>query len=193
MESGWCLPIAESPDLYMTIITKLITNTLPVVDLGKDTTININDTIILDAGSGYIKYIWSNGSEEQTITLFSLSAGDNEYSVNVTSIDNCDDSDTIVIHVIIPNSLPILFNSFELEIFPNPISDFLFIKSNANIASEFFVILIDNMGRTVFERRIAELKSNEEITLNLTNLNNGLYILRIYNNEIVLNHKIIKY
>ena len=175
------------------IITELIINDLPFVFFGEDTIITTNDTIVLDAGSDYINYIWSNGSNEQTITIANLSVGEYEYSVKVTNIDNCTNSDTIIIHVILPNSLSGPHTTFDLEIFPNPTSNFLFIKSDINIKSEFTITLIDNLGRIVFMKKINKIETNKEITFDLSNLNNGFYVLRINDYDVVTIHKIIKY
>jgi hypothetical protein len=174
------------------IITDLIIKSLPIIYLGNDTIINPNDTLVLDAGGGYSNYTWSDGSNEQTITISGLSAGDHEYSVNVTGLNNCVNSDTIFIHAMLPSSLSKVLNSFNLEIYPNPASDFLYIKSYANIETELLIRLIDNSGRVVFETTNNRLDANQVITLNLLDLKNGLYILRINDYDMVTIKKIIK-
>lgn len=175
------------------IITGLIVNTLPIVYLGNDTIIYTNDTIVLDAGNGYNNYSWSNGSNERSITISNLNVGDYEYSVEVINNKNCHNSDTITIHVVIPNSISKVFNSFGLNIYPNPNSGFLFIRSNVNIETELRIILMDDIGRVVFENTVDKCEANMEISLNLLNLKNGMYILRINNSDIVTIQKIIKY
>ncbi len=174
------------------ILTELIVNTLPNVYLGNDTIITTNDTIVLDAGAGYIDYLWSGGSNEKTITMYDLSVGDHEYSVWVKSSDNCAGSDTIILHVVLPGSLSDVAIFSDLEIFPNPTSDFLIVKSNTHIKTDFIITLIDNSGKVVFERKIEKLETKNEIVLDLLNLNNGFYILRINNTELIKIHKIIK-
>ncbi len=41
----------------------------PVVNLGNDTLICENDSITLDAGAGFISYLWNNGATSRTITV----------------------------------------------------------------------------------------------------------------------------
>ena len=65
----------------------------PVVDLGNDTSICGTIAENLDAGSGFNSYLWSTGATSQTI-IASL-VGD--YSVQVTDINGCTDTDTISI------------------------------------------------------------------------------------------------
>ena len=52
----------------------------PVVNLGPDGTICPNTSRVLDAGSGFISYLWSTGATTQTITI----TGPGTYWVNAT-------------------------------------------------------------------------------------------------------------
>ena len=54
-------------------------------------------------------------------------------------------------------------------------------------------MLIDNSGKVVFKNKIDKFEANSGITLNLSDLKNGLYILRINNSDMVSIHKIMKY
>jgi hypothetical protein len=65
-----------------------------VIDLGPDVSICEEDSIVLDAGSGYAAYIWSDGSLTQTLTV--KTSG----SYDITALDgNCRVLDTINISV----------------------------------------------------------------------------------------------
>lgn len=63
----------------------------PVVDLGVDDTLCIGSTIILDAGSGFASYEWSDGSTASTLAI--TAAG--TYSVTVVDQNGCTTADTI--------------------------------------------------------------------------------------------------
>ncbi len=175
------------------IITKLIINERPYIYLGNDTTISTNDTIILDAGSGFSEYLWNTGSIEQVLTLSNLNVGDYEYFVWVTDFNNCVGSDTIIIHAVLPNLVTNEIASFDLEIFPNPTSDFLYIRPQINIDTKTTITLIDNLGKVAYEHKIEKLNASNVMELNLTNLKNGFYILRINGTDLVYINKIIKY
>lgn len=66
----------------------------PQVDLGNDTIVCPGDTVTLDAGSGFLNVLWSNGLQTQAITA--TAAG--TYSAFVTGTNNCTNSDTVVVN-----------------------------------------------------------------------------------------------
>lgn len=78
----------------------VIVNAVPVINLGSDTS-TCNLPVLLDAGSGFNSYQWSNGATTQTITANNSSY----YTVTVTNNYGCAKSD--VIHVSI-NPLPVV-------------------------------------------------------------------------------------
>ncbi len=53
---------------------------------------------VLDAGAGYASYLWSNGSEEQTIEVNS----EDTYSVFVVDVDDCEYGDTVELELTYP-------------------------------------------------------------------------------------------
>lgn len=67
----------------------------PLVNLGADTTINPGTSIILNAGSNFLSYLWSDGSVGQYLTVNAAGT----YWVNATYPGGCLSSDTIVISV----------------------------------------------------------------------------------------------
>ena len=70
-----------------------ITDTPPAlpINLGQDTTICEGDTIILDAGSGFQSYLWSDSSTNQTLPVSTSGT----YYVEVIDSNGCTISDTI--------------------------------------------------------------------------------------------------
>jgi len=69
-------------------------NTLPIVNLGNDTTFCGNEMHTLDAGAGYLNYEWSNGAGGVSVNKV-LPYG--EESVVVTDVNGCKGGDTIVL------------------------------------------------------------------------------------------------
>lgn len=63
---------------------------IPVINLGNDT-VTYAQNIVLDAGTGNQIYEWNNGTQNQTITVDQTG----QYTVTVTSVNNCVNSDTI--------------------------------------------------------------------------------------------------
>ena len=72
-------------------------NPLPNIDLGTDTTLICAGTSeTLDAGTGFVSYLWSDGSTAQTLTA--TSAG--TYTVTGTDANGCVASDSMVIDIL---------------------------------------------------------------------------------------------
>jgi gliding motility-associated-like protein len=70
---------------------RLIYYPQPVVDLGGDQYICEGDSIVFDAGEGFESYIWQNGSQEQTYTLYTPGA----VMVTVTDENGCTTNDSV--------------------------------------------------------------------------------------------------
>ena len=75
--------------------TTIQVNPLPVVNIGADTTICQDQSIVLSAGEGFTSYLWNTG--ETTPTIETAVAG--SYSVVVTNEFNCSSSDTLYLTV----------------------------------------------------------------------------------------------
>ena len=74
----------------------VIVHPLPVVDLGNDTSIYEGESLILDAGEGFVSYLWNNGSTLQTISVDQSGS----YSVTVTDQNGCSKSAAINVTVL---------------------------------------------------------------------------------------------
>ncbi len=106
----------------------------------------------------------------------------NTYTVTITDNNGCISSDTVNINfaIGIDNSY---LNSCQVSIYPNPISDKFFIKTNTT--EKITVDLYDVNGRHVFNISSYELES-----INIENLDNGAYTLKIKSGERVINKKL---
>jgi len=67
----------------------------PELNIGNDTTICIQDSLILDAGFGHETYLWSTGDSSQSIVVYTTGL----YSVTVSNVLNCFSVDTIEVIV----------------------------------------------------------------------------------------------
>jgi len=66
----------------------------PVVNIGSDTVITLQVNYLLDAGSGYQSYLWSDGSTNQSTTVYNT----DNYWVEVTNSVQCTNRDTTLIY-----------------------------------------------------------------------------------------------
>jgi gliding motility-associated-like protein len=78
------------------VILKL--NNLPIVKLNKDSFLCINTSRALDAGTGYISYLWNTGSTTQKITANNIG----NYSVAVIDKNGCKGNDAVTINRFLP-------------------------------------------------------------------------------------------
>jgi gliding motility-associated-like protein len=63
----------------------------PPITLGGDKSFCRGDTVIIDAGNGFHQYVWSNGSIDQQIKVFTTG----DYSVRGATTDGCESRDTL--------------------------------------------------------------------------------------------------
>ena len=91
-------------------------------------------------------------------------------------------------HVTLPVSTNELKNE-NIKIYPNPVTDIVFIENYIPNTEEFFFEIFDVFGNKVFRSNL----SKDKLEVDLTFLKSGLYIVKIQNqNQILLNKKLIK-
>lgn len=86
--------------------------------------------------------------------------------------------------------LKLLNNSFEFQIYPNPMKDFLHLQF-WNLQTSALINIFNINGQRVFSRQFNRI-SNGELQLDVSNLPAGLYIMQIQANEQSKKQKIIK-
>jgi len=141
-------------------------------DLGKDTAINRNDVIQLDAGLGFISYLWNDGSDKQTCFFDAALHGTGENIIWVRTFDSnqCISFDTIIINV--SNTTSIENDSLKkIFLFPNPTCGSLTIYYPGT--GEYFY-LSDLFGEKVQTGQLHHGKNE----LNMEN-NKGFFALHI--------------
>jgi hypothetical protein len=84
-------------------------------------------------------------------------------------------------------------DEFSIVVFPNPVNSLLNIKVQPSFGSEVNMVLHDINGR--FIKQSKQQVKGLEMTMNVSNLQTGIYILRIFNEDStkVKTHKIVKY
>ncbi len=79
--------------------TMILTN-YPIIsfNIGNDTTLCLNDSIVLDATTTGASYLWNDNTNAPTLTVHSTG----QYYVDITTVDGCSYSDSIQIDYFIP-------------------------------------------------------------------------------------------
>ena len=174
------------------IITNLSINARNYVNIGNDTTVFQNDTLIIKADGEYAEYLWNTGDTDDNIMLTNNSIGNFEYYVIVTDINECSNSDTITISVVISSSTTNLFENRKISVYPNPANNLLYIQADGDINSRLRVSIFNELGMLLHTIELENLLENENHKIDISNLNSGVYLLRLNNSESIKIHKIIK-
>ncbi len=118
----------------------------PVVDLGNDTTLCGEASLVLDAGNPGALYFWSTGETTQTIEVF---PGQQEISVEVSIAGGCSDSSSIRIRPCSPKDF---FANIANTITPNEdgVNDTWQIDEAASFP-EIEIEIFDRWGRLVWK------------------------------------------
>lgn len=147
----------------------------PVVDLGTDSSIYEDQSLVIDAGSGFDKYDWSNGSTQQSVTVDGATAGPGTYTywVQVANGYGCLASDTIVVTVL-KGSSGIEDELYgKVKIYPNPSHKYFTVEQlNLHDAT---ISLWSSEGKMLLDQKL----TGEKTLVPVDQYAKGIYILRI--------------
>ena len=139
---------------------------------------------VASGGVGNYSYLWSDGST--TTNISGLSNG--SYSVTVTDGNGCTVSATETISIVGINDIEWIN---MIEVYPNPMEDILDIRLALKEKTEISIALYDILGKTI-ERRDFKSVLNKNMSFNVETLAQGIYYVKISNNEKQIALKIIK-
>ncbi len=145
----------------------------PIVSLGNDTILNTTGSIVLNPGTGFSNYQWSDGSTGSTLQLDGNTLGMGVFPISVVVTDSlgCTASDTVII-VFAPlvNTTPTLDDQFL--VWPNPANGCVNVVLPQSTNA---IQLIDMQGRLLKTWQ----GGGNRMVLELEGIPNGLYWLRI--------------
>jgi hypothetical protein len=145
--------------------------TQPIVSLGPDTTICLNDTVVLSAGN-FVQYDWNTGDTSPSIETFSQFPTTDTIFVIITDTNGCFNSDTISVNHVVCLGQDDLYNSgIMVSVFPNHLQiDLPSILPNTKFK------LIDIFGRVIIDKDI-----HDDHFIDISNLHSGVYIYNMEN------------
>lgn len=153
-------------------------NPLPTVNLGADTSICTTESLVLDAGSEFTSYLWSDNSTSQTLLAESDSEETTEYWVKVTDDNGCEARDSIT--VIFESCVDINNNKASVAkatVYPNPSNGNISLKLEGMSGTIQASIFTTN-GIKVFEEEVYCEGNICTIPLQL-DLQQGKYVLKL--------------
>jgi hypothetical protein len=150
------------------------------VNIYSGDTIFVSDIAMLDAGNTGKQYLWSTGDTTQIITVYIQ----DWYYVTITnSCDNFAVDSVYVIFDIVGNDEDTY--PFEISVYPNPASEFLYIELPYGI-NDAFISIWSYSG---------ELLQKQEYNgqhINISHLPIGMYLIEIETDEMIFREKFIK-
>lgn len=172
------------------IFYQKITDIIPDVYLGKDTSICVYQNIELDAGNQGAAYLWSNGETTQKIIVdgATIGVGAYNYGVTVTAQNGCSASDSRLVIVDPCTGLNDVKKN-NINIYPNPSQGEIYIDT-ANKTGSYILNVINICGTEI--RNFNFMAERYPYILDLSQLTAGLYFLKLscgdsyYLNRIVL-------
>jgi hypothetical protein len=152
----------------------------PVVFIGNDTSIYLTESLLLKAPIGHPRYLWSDNSNKNTLTLNGASLGKGQYNVWVLVHDSigCSASDTLNLTV---KNVGITYLGLPafISIYPNPAKEKLMIDLSGYQGSESLAITLRDLNGSALQTW--ELTNSAEI--DLSSISKGLYLFEVKTSE----------
>jgi|SRR5688572_13833742 len=176
-------PYGTNPGCPLGFDTVVVSLTAaPVVNLGNDTTLCTNQSMLLNAGSAPGNtYLWNNGVTGPNVLAFTSGSTNvtNTYSVLVTNTTTgCANGDTIVISFEVCSGLNELGKN-EVNLYPNPANVELYVN-NASSNAEELTYSIYNTNGSLDLQGVLGFGNN---TIQTTSLNEGMYLIQFTNSN----------
>ena len=137
-------------------------------------------------------YVWqaSNGAViagqgTASVTVVWGELGSASISVTEMSEDGCE-GDMVIAEVNISSTSITEISAVSLSVYPNPASSFLIIKSDLLSSGNSVIKLIDSKGKLVLEDAL-----DNDNRLDVSGVANGVYFLRLINDQTVENLRIV--
>ena len=158
------------PCTAATIAGAVIVNPLPIVDLGGDIILDMDDSVLLSVEEGH-SYLWSTGetTSQITITRDMFNSDTSTVWVLVTTENYCTGSDTI--QIIFTVGITIYNQADYFKLYPNPSTGKFYLEFKEIGIRE--VNIYDLLGRTVYKGNFEGEKLELEI------LQTGTYVIDV--------------
>ena len=157
-----------------------------MVDLGGDTTICHDETLTLDAGSGFTSYLWNDLSTNQTLTV----SGPGLVSVEVTDANGCTGMASAQVDTVTCVGIREHELAGRILVFPNPNSGSFAVELSNFAAGNAQVDVLNSLGQVVAVSRMAIAGDvyTERFALDLPA---GVYHLRMVHNNNVYTQRVV--
>jgi hypothetical protein len=163
--------------------TTIVINSLPIITVNSPSVCIGNSTTL--TANGAASYTWSNGFVGANAVVSPTVTSN--YTVTGVSAQGCINNNTTTVKVETCDvGIKEIASATALKFYPNPIKDFLNISFEVQ-SNNRIISIIDAVGKVVYS---AEATKN--LSINLSTLSQGIYILKVKSDSEVRNYKLIK-
>lgn len=161
------------------------------IDLGADTSFCGHLSLLLEAEGGFDGYLWSDGSQGQSLLVDSIGYGLGEEIIwlDVTDIGGVTRRDSVKVNFVDCTSIFEFEGGLRVLVYPNP-SDGHFRINAIGSNQRLEINLLDMNGRTLVQK---EMISPGVTDIDLSRQVKGHYLLRIKANDIIRIDRILVY
>jgi hypothetical protein len=161
------------------IAANAVVHMLPAVNLGPDTTlITPGPPYFIDAGAGFITYIWSNGATSQGISV----TNPDTFCVTVTDANGCTNTDCVSVDFSNGVLNPALANL--VSIYPNPTNGIISIQLSPEIMDSE-IRIASASGQLLF----LEETHGGQLHFDLHSYAKGIYVVTVTTKSGIINKR----
>lgn len=179
--------ITDSNNCMVTDTVNVTFLPVPIVNIGPDIVCGNDQLITLDAGTGFVTYLWSDGSTGQTMDVNTtiLDEGTHVFWVGVFDQNGCYNSDSVNISVDFSFSINENKQGAHVSVFPNPFTDKVLLKIPSGLSSNTEIFVYDLLGKRA---TVSYQIQDNQICLDGRSLKKGMYVFSIITDD----HTVIK-
>jgi len=155
----------------------VVVNPLPVITITGTSPINPGTIDTLTASGTSVSYAWTSGSTSDT-TIVSPSAT-TTYTVTGTGANGCSDTASFTVVVNIITGISNISSGANATIYPNPASTVAYITFNSSVLNSTASIEITDFTGRKLSSTQTNLNSGKTLPLDISNLAQGTYFIRI--------------
>ncbi|NVO19242.1 MAG: PKD domain-containing protein [Bacteroidetes bacterium] len=159
-------------------------NPLPTIAVN-DTSLCGNRVLLLDATSPNIStYLWTPGNLTTpaiSVDTIGKGLGVLNYTIALTDANSCAATKSFKVTFFDCTGLEEAANSTEIEIYPNPNQGLFEIRSNSLPDGKYSIKVYNVQSKVVYSDDNLIVNGELHKTMNIKNLSNGMYLLRIEN------------
>lgn len=165
-------------------------------DLGNDTCLLPNDTLILSVGDytdNRYTIQWNTGTSDTSMAIYYSTVNQTVWVI-VTNNSNGDmHGDTVYVQPCDTTGIVDNYKKQNIKLYPNPTDDFIFLQFAANNKPEQTIIKIFSIeGKLAYQTKISNI-SKQIIKIPVKQLENGIYFISINFDENIKRQKILIY